>query len=116
LTIDYWDSFICYYIGIGGLKKKLEGSFLSKHRRADDTDYNPATDNEAPSVGGSVSLDIEDAPHTHPDYPIDIIGWTYPKRRFFMTEYSSRRTVDQFTLPCDTNIQYFYTQLQFDVF
>jgi hypothetical protein len=48
--------------------------------------------------------------HTHSDFPIDITGWTYPKRRFSMAEYSSRRIVDQITLPCDTNIQYFHTQ------
>jgi hypothetical protein len=69
---------------------------LSKRRRADDTDYNPATDSEAQSsAGGSVSLDTVDAPHTHPDYQINITGWTYPKMRFSMAEYSSRRTVDR---------------------
>jgi hypothetical protein len=61
-------------------------------------------------------LDTKDAPHSHPDYPIDITGWTYPKMCFSMAEYSSRRTIDQFSLPSDTNIQYFHTQLQFDVF
>ena len=51
----------------------------SKYCRADDLDYNPATDSEAQSSAeGSVSLDTEDAPHSHPDYPIDITGWTYP--------------------------------------
>jgi hypothetical protein len=83
---------------------------LSKRRRVDDTNYNLATDSEAQSsAGGSVSLDTEDAPHTHPDYPINVTGWTYPKIRFSMAEYSSRRTVDQLSLPCDTNIQYFHT-------
>jgi hypothetical protein len=33
-----------------------------------------------------------------------------------MADYCSRRTVNQYGLPSDTNIQYFYTQLQFDVF
>jgi hypothetical protein len=33
-----------------------------------------------------------------------------------MAKYSSRWTIDQFSLPCDTNFQYFHTQLQFDVF
>jgi hypothetical protein len=33
-----------------------------------------------------------------------------------MVEYSSRRTMYQYSLPSDTNIQYFHTQLQFDVF
>jgi hypothetical protein len=112
LSIDCWDSFICYYSGIGGLKKKLLGCFLSKRCRANDTDYNLATDSEAQSSArGSVFLDTENVPHTHPDYSIDIIGWAYPKMRFSMAEYSSRRTVDQFTLLCDTNIQYFLTQL-----
>jgi hypothetical protein len=84
---------------------------MSKHRRADDSDYNPATDSEAQSsAGGSVSLDTEDAPHSHPDYPTDITGWTYPRMRFSTTEYSTR-TVDQFSLPNDTSIQYFHTQL-----
>jgi hypothetical protein len=110
LTIDYYDSFICYYSGIGGLKKKLAGHFLSKRQRAYDTDYNPATDSEAKSLAGdNVPLDTEDAPHTHPVYPIVITGRTYPKRRFSMAEYSSRKIVDQFTLSCDTNNQYFYT-------
>jgi hypothetical protein len=110
LSSDCWNSFIYYYGGFGGLKKKLAGHFLSKCRRADDTDYNPATDSEAQSSArGNVSLDTEDAPHTHSDYPIDVTGWTYPKKRFSMAEYSSRRTVDQFSLPCDTNIQYFHT-------
>ena len=59
--------------GFGGLKKKLAVRFLSKHRHEDDTDYNPVTDSEAQSLAGSsVSLDTEDAPHTHPDYPIVI--------------------------------------------
>jgi hypothetical protein len=89
----------------GGLKKKFAGRFLSKHRRADDIDYNLATDSEAQSLAeGSVSLDTEDAPHTHPDYPIDVTGWTYPKVKFSMAEYSSRRTINQFSLPSDTNI------------
>jgi hypothetical protein len=61
-------------------------------------------------------MDAEDFPHVHPDYPIDTQGWTYPKRRFSMAEYCSRRTVNQYTLPSDTNIQFFHTQLQFDVF
>ena len=61
-------------------------------------------------------MDTEDAPHTHPDNPIDITGWIYPKMGFSMAEYSFRRIVDQFTLPYDTSIQYFHTQLQFDVF
>jgi hypothetical protein len=103
--------FIFYNIGFGGLTKKLAGWFLSKRHRADDRDYNSATDSDAQSLArGSVPLDIEDAPHTHPDYPIDVTGWTYPKMRFSMAEYSSRRTIDQFSLPCDTNIQYFHTQ------
>jgi hypothetical protein len=103
--------------GIGGLKKNLVGMFLSKRHRAGDTDYNPAADPEAQSSAeGSVSLYTEDAPHTHPAYPIDITGWTYPKIRFSMAEYSSRRIVDQFSLSCDTNIQYFHTRLQFYVF
>jgi hypothetical protein len=68
------------------------------------------------SAGGNISMDIEDAPHAHPDYPIDVTGWIYPKRRFFMAEYCSRRTVNQYDLPSDTNIQFFHTQLQFDVF
>jgi hypothetical protein len=108
-----------YYIfsGFGGLKKKLAGQFLSKHRRADDSDYNPAMNSEAQSsTGGSVSLDAKDAPPSHSDYPINITGWTYPRMRFSMAEYSSKRTVDQFYLPNDTNIQYFYTQLLFDVY
>ena len=85
MSIDCWDSFIFYYSSIGGLEKKLAGHFLSKRRRANDTDYNLATDPEAQSSArGSVSLDTENAPHTHPNYPIDITGWTYPKRRFSM--------------------------------
>jgi hypothetical protein len=104
--------YIMFFSVFGGLKKKLAGRFLSKRRRVDDSGYNPATDSEAQSsVGGSVSLDTEDAPHSHPDYPIDITGWTYPRMRFSMAEYSSRRTVDQFSSPSDTNIQYFRTQL-----
>jgi hypothetical protein len=97
------------------LKKKLAGQILFKRHRAGDSDYNPATDGQS-SAGGSVSLDAEDAPHSHPDYPIDVIGWTYPRMRFPVAEYSSKRIVDQFSLPSDTNIQYFHTQLQFDVF
>ena len=50
--------FIFYFSGFGGLKKKLVGRFLSKRRRADDFDYNPATDSEAQSsAGGSISMD-----------------------------------------------------------
>jgi hypothetical protein len=109
--------FIFYFSGFSGLMKKLAGQFVSKRRRADDSDYNPATNSEAQSsVGGSVSLDTKDAPHSHPDYPIDITGWTYHMMRFSMADYSFRRTVDQFSLLIDTNIQYFHTQLQFDVF
>jgi hypothetical protein len=105
LSSYYWDSLYSIFSGFGGLKKKLAGQFLSKCHHAHDSDYNPATDSEAQSSdGGSVSLDTEDAPHSHPDYPIDITGWTYPRMRFSMAEYSSRRTVDQFSLPNDTNI------------
>jgi hypothetical protein len=106
-----------FFSGFGGLKKKLAGRFLSKRHHADDSDYNPATDSEAQSLArGSVSLDTEDASLSHPDYPIDITRWTYPRMWFSMVEYSSRRTVDQFFLPNDTNIKYFHTQLHFDVF
>jgi hypothetical protein len=106
-----------YCSGLGGLRKKLVGRFKSKRPRADDVDYNPTTDSEAQSsTGGSISMDTEDVPHAHPDYLIDITGWTYPKRRFSMAKYCSRRTVNQYALPSDTNIQFFHTQLQFDVF
>jgi hypothetical protein len=55
-----------FFSGLGGRKKKLAWRFLSKRRRADDSDYNPAIDSEAQSsAGGSVSLDTEDAPHSH---------------------------------------------------
>jgi hypothetical protein len=106
-----------YCSGLGGLKKKLAGRFRSKRHRIDDADYNPATDSEAQSSArGSISMDTEDVPHAHPDYPIDITGWTYSKRRFSMAEYCSRRTVNQYDLPSDINIQFFHTQVQFDVF
>jgi hypothetical protein len=106
-----------YCSGFGGLRKKLAGRFKSKRPRGNDDDYTPTTDSEAQSsAGGTESMDTEDFPHVHPDYPIDIFGWTYPKRRFSMAEYCSRRTVNQYTLPSDTNIQFFHTQLQFDVF
>jgi hypothetical protein len=105
-----------YCSGLGGLKK-LAGRFKSKCHRADDADYNPAIDLEAQSSArGNISMDKEDAPHAHPDYQIDVTRWTYPKRRFSMVEYCSRRTVNQYDLPSDTNIQYFHTHLQFDVF
>ena len=62
-----------YCNGLGGLRKKLAGRFKSKRPRADDADYTPTTDSKAQSsAGGSVSMDTEDVPHTHPDYPIDI--------------------------------------------
>jgi hypothetical protein len=84
-----------YCSGLGGLWKKLAGRFKSKRPHADDADYNPATDSEAQSsAGGNISMDTEDVPHAHPDYPIDIAGWTYPKRRFSMDEYCSKRTVN----------------------
>jgi hypothetical protein len=77
-----------YCSGLGGLRKKLAGRFKSKRPRVDDADYNPTTDSEAQSLaGGSVSMDTEDVPHAHPDYPIEITGWPYPKRRFSMAEY-----------------------------
>jgi hypothetical protein len=89
-----------YCSGMGGLRKKLAGRFKSKRPRADDADYNLATDSKAQSsAGGSISMDTEDVPHTHPDYPIDITGWTYPKRRLSMAEYCSRRIVNQYDLP-----------------
>jgi hypothetical protein len=95
----------CIFSGFGGLEKKLAGQFLSKCHPANDSDYNPATDSKAQSLArGSVSLDTEEAPHPHPYYPIDITRWTYPKMRFSLAKYSSRRTVDQFSLPSDTNI------------
>jgi hypothetical protein len=106
-----------YCSGLGGLRKKLAGRFKSKRPRGDDADYTPTTDSEAQSsAGGTESMDTEDFPHVHPDYPIDTTGWTYPKQRFSMAEYCSRRTVNQYTLPSDTNVLFFHTQLQFDVF
>jgi hypothetical protein len=94
-----------YCSGLGGLRKKIAGRFKSKRAHGDDADYNPTTDSEAQSSArGSVSMDTEDVLHAHPDYSIDIIGWTYPKRRFSMAEYCSRRTINQYALPLDTNI------------
>jgi hypothetical protein len=43
-----------FFSRLGGIKKKLAGLFLSKRRRADDSDYNPATDSEAQSSVGAV--------------------------------------------------------------
>jgi hypothetical protein len=58
--------FIFYFSGFGGLKKKkLAGRFLSRHRRVDDSDYNPATDLEAQSSAGAVSLWMLKTHHTH---------------------------------------------------
>jgi hypothetical protein len=114
IGINYSSIDVChiYCSGLGGLRKKLAGRFKSKRPREDDADYTPTTDSEAQSsAGGSESMDTEDIPHTHPDYPIDITGWTFPKRRFSMAEYCSRRTVNQYTLPSDTNVQFFHTQL-----
>lgn len=68
------------------------------------------------TVADSVSMDTEDAPHSHPDFPVDITGRTYAKSRFSMAEYWSKRTVNQYNFPYDTNIHYFHTQLKFDVF
>jgi hypothetical protein len=54
--------------GLGGLRKKLAGSFKSKRPRADDVDYAPTTDSEAQSSArGTESMDTEDFPHIHPD-------------------------------------------------
>jgi hypothetical protein len=62
-----------YCSGMGDLRKKLACRFKSKRPHADDADYTPTTDSEAQfSAGRSVSMDTEDIPHTHPDYPIDI--------------------------------------------
>jgi hypothetical protein len=86
------------------------------HRANADMDYDPAADIESQSsVGGNVSLDKEDAPQRHPDFNVGVTGWTFPKRRFSMAEYSSKRTVNQYSLLSDTNIPFFHTQLQFDV-
>lgn len=63
-----------------------------------------------------MSLDAEDIPHLHLDFRIDISGWTSEKRSFSMMEYSTRRIVNQYSPPSDTNIQFFHTHLQFDVF
>ena len=119
IGINYSSMDVChiYCSGMGGLRKKLACRFKSKRPRGDDADYTPTTDSEAQSsAGGTESMDTEDFPHVHPDYPIDTTGWTYPKRRFSMAKYCSRRTMNQYTLPSDTNIQFFHTQLQFDVF
>jgi hypothetical protein len=50
----YWDCLYCVFSGLGGLKKKLAGQFLSKRRRADSSDYNPAIDSEAQSSARAV--------------------------------------------------------------
>jgi hypothetical protein len=71
----YWDYLYCVFQWIWWSQEEAGRRFLSKHRRADDLDYNSATNSEAQSsAGGSVSLDTEDAPHSHPDYPIEITG------------------------------------------
>jgi hypothetical protein len=63
IILLFLEFFIFYFNGFGGLKKKLAGRFLSKRRRADDSDYIPTTDSEAQSsAGGSVPLDAKDAP------------------------------------------------------
>jgi hypothetical protein len=118
------ESFIFYFYGFGGLKKKLAGRFSSKrHRLIISLPQIQRLNHQQGAVSlwmlkmhHNVSLYAEDAPHSHLDYPIDVTGWTYPRMRFSMAEYSSKRTVGQFSLPNDTNIQYFHIQLQFDVF
>lgn len=59
-----------------GKLKKLAGRFKgssSKCRRVDDADYDLAADTESQSsVGGNVSLDMEDAPQRHPDFHVDV--------------------------------------------
>jgi hypothetical protein len=114
IGINYSSMDVChiYCSDLGGLRKKLAGRLKSKRPRGDDADYTPTTDSEAQSSAGDTeSMDTEDFPYVHPDYPIDTTGWTFPKRRFSMAEYCSRRTVNQYTLPSDTNIQFFHIQL-----
>jgi hypothetical protein len=53
-----------YCSGLGGLKKKLAGRFKSKHRRADDADYIPATGSEAQSSAGAAFLWTQKMLHT----------------------------------------------------
>lgn len=45
-------------------------------------------------VAGNVSMDKEDLPALHPNEQIDVVGWTYAKRRFSMVEYSTLRMVN----------------------
>jgi hypothetical protein len=75
IGINYSSLYVChiYCSGLSGLRKKLAGRFKSKRPRADDADYTPTTDSEAQSSArGTESMDTEDIPHIHPDYPIDI--------------------------------------------
>jgi hypothetical protein len=64
-------SLLLYYCsGLCGLKKKLARCFSSKRPRVDEADYDPATNSKAQSsAADSVSIDIEDPPHSHPDFP-----------------------------------------------
>jgi hypothetical protein len=39
--------YLVFFSGLGGINKKQAWRFLSKRRRADDFDYNLATDSEA---------------------------------------------------------------------
>jgi hypothetical protein len=47
-------------------------------------------------------MDIERDPKLHLDEAIDVIGWTYAKRRFSMVEYSTQSIVNRYSLPRDT--------------
>ena len=85
---------------------------------SDDVDYAPnVSEMAAASSVGDVGDESSEEDTEGVDNDVtDLMGLDLPSRQWTAESYANARAVDQFSLPRDTNILFFKTEVQKDVY
>ena len=85
---------------------------------SDDEDYapNPSDMVAASSVGGVGDESSEEDAEGEEDDVTDLMGLDFPSRQWTAESYANAKSVNQLNVPWDTNILYFRTEVQQDVY
>jgi hypothetical protein len=101
---------------------KIKKAGTSKRQRdgdnSDDSDYapNPSDMAAASSVGGVGDDSSEEEFEDFEDDVTVLMGLDLPSRQWTAESYANARAVNQFDMPCDTNILFFRTKVQQDAY
>ena len=101
---------------------KIKKAVSSKRQRdsddSDDVDYAPNLSEmaAASSVGDVGDESSEEETEEVEDDVTDLMGLDLPSRQWTAESYANARAVNQFSLPRDTNILFFKTEVQKDAY